>query len=144
MVNKAILEGYVGKDPDIRTMNNGSKIATFSLATSQNWKDKASGERKSKTEWHRIVVFSGTLIDSVIAPYIKKGSHIYVEGHITTREWEDSKAIPGYSIKRHTTEINIKMGGNIVLLDNKGDNGYSAPAPAPDVTEYDLDDEIPF
>lgn len=144
MVNKIIIIGHLGKDPEIRTTNNGNKVATFSVATSKNWKDKDSGEKHSKSEWHRVVCWSKSLIDAVIQPYCKKGSKVYVEGTMEYREWDDTKTIPHHTIKRQTAEINIKMGGTLMLFDKKeGDSSYSH-APEPEIDNYDIDDEIPF
>lgn len=142
MVNKAIIIGHLGKDPEIKTIQNGNKAAFFNIASSEYWKDKNTGERKSKTEWHRIVVFNEGLINNVIQPHLKKGSKVYVEGGISTREWFDIKTVPNVSIKRHTTEINIKLQGVIIMLDGK--DSSSKAVPAPDVADYDLNDEIPF
>jgi len=113
-INKVILVGNVGKDPEIRTTQDNREIATIVLATSESWKDKATGERKDKTEWHRIVVFSEGLVN-VIKNYIKKGSKLYVEGSLQTRKWVDNSAI-----ERYSTEVVIQgYSGTITMLDNK-------------------------
>jgi single-strand DNA-binding protein len=118
-VNKVILVGNVGKDPEIRRMTNGDAVATFSIATSETWKDKASGERKEKTEWHRICCFNEGL-NKIIESYVKKGSKIYVEGSLQTRKWTDKDGAEKYS-----TEIVLqRFGGSLVLLDGRA----SAPA----------------
>lgn len=151
-LNKATLIGRVGKDPEIRTTQEGKEIANFSLATSERWKDKNTGEKKEKTEWHKIVVFNQALI-TIIKSYIKKGSHIYVEGAIHTRKWQDKEDRDIYS-----TEIVLQaFNGVIQLLDSKKEsrpesNGYnsyeSANTPGKEVTANndftEVDDEIPF
>ncbi len=141
-VNKCILVGRVGKDPEIRSTQDGREIANFSLATSEYWKDKNSGERREKTEWHKISVFNQGLI-GVIKSYVKKGSKLYVEGQIQTRKWQDQSGKDCYS-----TEIVLQaFNGTLQLLDSRSDdisqhsvdkgNGY-----APESVE--LDDEILF
>ena len=139
-LNKVSLIGNLGANPDIRTMQNGDKVANLSIATSESWKDKNTGERKSKTEWHRVVVFGDGLVN-VCDQYLKKGSKIYVEGKIETRSWEQDGQ------KRYTTEI-IVQGFSLclIMLDGRA-NSNSAPdmsahgMPAP---SDELDDEIPF
>ena len=116
-VNKVILLGNLGQDPDIRTMQNGKKVCTFSLATSDSWKDKETGEKKEKTEWHRVVVFNEGLI-GVVESYIKKGTKLYLEGSLQTRKWTDDKGI-----EKYTTEIVIQgYGGRIDIVSSKGNN----------------------
>ena len=116
-VNKVILLGNLGVDPDIRTMQNGKKVCTFSMATSDSWKDKETGEKKEKTEWHRVVVFNEGLI-GVIENYIKKGTKLYVEGSLQTRKWTDDKGT-----EKYTTEIVIQgYGGRIDIVSAKGNN----------------------
>ena len=116
-VNKVILLGNIGQDPDIRTMQNGKKVCTFSLATSDSWKDKETGEKKEKTEWHRVVVFNEGLV-GVVESYIKKGTKLYVEGSLQTRKWSDDKGV-----EKYTTEIVIKgYGGRIDIVSAKGNN----------------------
>ena len=90
-VNKVILLGNLGQDPDIRTMQNGKKVCTFSLATSDSWKDKETGEKKEKTEWHRVVIFNEGLVN-VVQQYVKKGAQVYIEGQLSTRKWTDEKS----------------------------------------------------
>lgn len=107
-VNKCILLGFVGKDPEIRTMSNGNEVATFSLATTDVWKDKTTHERKEKTEWHRIVVYSPGLAN-IVKLYIKKGTKLYLEGSLQTRKW-----VGNDGIEKYTTEI-ILQGFNAVL-----------------------------
>lgn len=163
-VNKVILVGNLGKDPEVRTTQSGTKIVNFSLATSETWNDKASGERKERTEWHRVVIFNERIAD-VAEKYLHKGSKVYVDGCIRTRKWTDQSGQEKYS-----TEVTLEnFRGELVLLDSKngeqqqaaqpqgqrvgrngsadhrygGPNGRSAPAwDAP--KGGDLDDEIPF
>ena len=116
-VNKVILLGNLGQDPDVRTMQNGKKVCTFSIATSDSWKDKETGEKKEKTEWHRVVVFNEGLI-GVVENYIKKGTKLYIEGSLQTRKWTDDKGI-----EKYTTEIVIQgYGGRIDIVSAKGNN----------------------
>ena len=116
-VNKVILLGNLGQDPDIRTMQNGKKVCTFSLATSDSWKDKETGEKKEKTEWHRVVVFNEGLI-GVVESYIKKGTKLYLEGSLQTRKWTDDKGV-----EKYTTEVIIQgYGCRIDILSAKGSN----------------------
>ncbi len=116
-VNKVILIGNLGKDPEVRTMQNGNKVANLSIATSENWKDKATGERKEKTEWHRVVIF-GNLAD-IAEKYLKKGSKVYVSGALQTRKWQDKDGQDKYS-----TEVVLQgYGGELTMLDGKGAGG---------------------
>lgn len=171
-VNKVILIGNVGKDPEVRSTQDGSKIVNFTLATSDTWNDKASGERKERTEWHRIVCFNDRIGD-VIEKYVRKGSKVYVEGALQTRKWTDQSGQDKY-----TTEVIIgRFRGELTLLDSRssggegggyggegGGGGYqrterapARPAAAPPAAASrggpswdapkgggDLDDEIPF
>lgn len=117
-VNKVILIGNVGRDPEIRRTNDGRPIANISLATSKTWRDRTSGERREKTEWHRVVVFSEGLC-RVIEQYVKKGSKLYVEGELQTREWEDQQGQ-----RRFTTEVAIQnFGGTLEMLDGRAGGG---------------------
>jgi len=120
-VNKVILLGNLGKDPEIRTMNNGNEVALFSLATSESWKDKQSGERKEKTEWHRVVCYSKGLI-GIIKQYVHKGSKLYIEGTLQTRKWTDKQGV-----EKYTTEI-IMQGYNCTLqmLDSRSSGGSNS------------------
>ncbi len=147
MLNKVTLIGNVGKAPEVRTMQNGTEVASFSLATSESWKDKNTGEKKQKTEWHNIVVFNPGII-GVIKSYVHKGSKIYLEGSLKTRKWQDKGGVDHY-----TTEIVLlTFNGTIKLLDNKSDNQKESKSndteDAVDWTPVDvnagLDDEIPF
>ena len=116
-VNKVILLGNLGQDPDIRTMQSGKKVATMSIATSDSWKDKDTGEKKEKTEWHRFVVFNEGLI-GVVENYIKKGTKLYIEGALQTRKWTDDAGT-----EKYTTEIVIQgYGGRIDIVSAKGNN----------------------
>jgi single-strand DNA-binding protein len=134
-VNKVILLGRVGADPEIRTTTNGDRIANLRLATSESWRDKASGEKKEKTEWSTVVCFNDNLT-KVIENYVKKGSLIYIEGQLQTRKWEKD------GVERYSTEVVLsKFRGEIQLLGGKGEN-ESAPAEKPRAA-FDLDDDIP-
>lgn len=144
-LNKVVLIGNLGRDPEIRSTSDGREIATFSVATGESWKDKTTGERKEKTEWHRVVVFSEGLV-RVIKSYVKKGSKLYIEGQLQTRKWTDNE-----NQERYTTEVVLQnFNSTLILLDSKGDsdsayqsdNGFQQKAPAFD--NSDLDDEIPF
>ena len=156
-VNKVILVGNVGQDPEVRQFQNGGQVCSFSLATSENWKDKNTGERREKTEWHRISIFSEGLI-RVVQSYVKKGSKLYIEGQLETRKWQDQNGVDKY-----TTEVVLRgFGGTLTMLDSRnsdGDRGgYSQDSvaygnqgggprqmdgPAQNFSQ-DLDDEIPF
>lgn len=117
-VNKVILVGNLGRDPEIRFAQNGNKIANFSIATSESWRDKASGERKEKTEWHRIVVFSEGLA-GIAEKYLKKGSKVYIEGALQTRKWTGNDGIEKYS-----TEIVLQgFNSTLTMLDGRGEGG---------------------
>jgi single-strand DNA-binding protein len=151
-VNKVILVGNLGKDPEIRTMQSGDKVANFSVATSESWKDKASGERKEKTQWHNVVVWNQGLV-TIVERYIKKGSKVYLEGQLETRKYTDSAGV-----EKWTTEVVLRpFRGELTMLDSKGAGGegsfrdsggasYDAgPAPANNSRPVDaLEDEIPF
>jgi len=160
-VNKVILVGNLGKDPEVRRMTSGDPVVNLSVATSESWRDKASGEKKEKTEWHRVVIFNKNLAD-VAEKYLRKGSKVYLEGKLQTRKWTDQSGQDKY-----TTEVLLgRFGGELVLLDrpsggqNAGPSDDYAPraaAPAktparqvggwdarPSQSGPDLDDEIPF
>lgn len=139
-VNKAILIGNVGRDPEIRTQQSGDIVANLSVATSESWRDRSTGERQERTEWHRVSVFSQPLA-KLCKDYIRKGTKIYVEGQIKTRKWQDQQGIDRYS-----TEIVIPaFGGTITMLSGKDDGaeGTQARQDQHPVTD-DLEDEIPF
>ena len=149
-LNKVLLIGRLGADPEIKQMVNGKSVARLSLATSQSWKDKSTGEKKEKTEWHRVVVFNEGLIN-VIKQYIKKGSQLYIEGQLSTRKWKDEKS----GQDKYSTEI-VLQGYNSTLTMLGGKNSQSESSQDPtsqpsslptnevSQTSNDLDDEIPF
>lgn len=113
-VNKVILVGNIGKDPEIRQTNDGKKVASFSLATSESWKDRMSGERRERTEWHRVVIFNDRLVD-VTERFLKKGSKIYLEGALQTRKWTDNNGQ-----ERYTTEVVLQQfRGELTMLDGR-------------------------
>jgi single-strand DNA-binding protein len=151
-INKVILVGNLGRDPEIRSTQQGVRVANLTVATSENWRDKNSGERKERTEWHRVVIFNERLAE-VAEKYLKKGSKVYVEGALSTRKWTDNNGQ-----ERYTTEVVLqRFRGELTMLDSgrsgSGDrsgagDGYAdayagAPA-APRVPVNDLDDDIPF
>jgi single-strand DNA-binding protein len=114
-VNKVILVGNLGKDPEIRSFANGGRVASFSIATSESWKDKASGEKKERTEWHRISVLNDNLV-GIVEKYIKKGAKVYIEGQLETRKWTDKDGA-----EKYTTEVVLRpFRGEITMLDSKG------------------------
>ena len=119
-VNKVILLGNLGRDPEIRSMQSGSKMASFSIATSKRWKDRATQEQKEKTSWHNIVVFGDGLVD-IVEKYVKKGSKIYVEGELQTRKWQDQEGND-----RYTTEVILQgFNSNLTLLDSRSNSQTS-------------------
>jgi single-strand DNA-binding protein len=150
-VNKVILVGNLGADPEVRTFQNGGKVCNLSVATSEQWKDRNTGERRERTEWHRVAIFSEPLA-RIAEQYLRKGSKVYLEGKLETRKWQDQSGQDRYS-----TEVVLRpYGGELTLLDSRGggqgdsyggsmgyDSGPSqgSPAPAP---SRDYDDEIPF
>jgi single-strand DNA-binding protein len=149
-INKVILVGNVGQDPEIRSTQDGREIANFSLATSENWKDKTTGERKDKTEWHRVVIFSQGLV-GIVKNYVKKGSKIYIEGQLQTRKWTDNQGI-----EKYTTEVVLQnYNSSLQLLDSRRDGSASDPyssnqsnSPSQlnndNISVEEVDDEIPF
>ena len=166
-VNKVILVGNLGRDPEIRSMPNGDRIANLSIATSEQWRDRATGERKEKTEWHRVVIFNDNII-KVVENYVKKGSTVYIEGALQTRKWTDQQGVEKYS-----TEIVVsRFKGELTMLGGRseggssgggydgggygggggrGDDDYSsgfstggANKPSGPKESYDLNDDIPF
>src|SRR5215831_7288080 len=119
-VNKVILVGNLGRDPEIRSMQDGQRVCNLSLATSESWRDRNSGERREKTEWHRVVIFNENLV-KVAEQFLKKGSKIYVEGQLQTRKWQDQQGQDRYS-----TEVVLqKFRGELVMLDGRGDSDRS-------------------
>ena len=147
-VNKVILVGNLGRDPDVRRLTSGDPVVNLSIATSESWRDKASGERKERTEWHRVVIFNENLA-KVAEQYLRKGSKVYLEGQLQTRKYTDKDGAEKYS-----TEIVLqRFRGELVMLDSRGDGERSekpAMASASDGGRSferaggDLDDEIPF
>ena len=148
-LNKVLLIGRLGADPEIKQMVNGKNVARLSLATSNTWKDKNTGEKKEKTEWHRVVIFNEGLVN-VVQQYVKKGAQVYIEGQIVTRKWKDEKA----GIDRYSTDI-VLQGFNSAfkilssksnqteISQNTNDEKSSLPNDQ-NITSNDLDDEIPF
>ena len=158
-VNKVILVGNLGRDPEIRTTQDGTKVANLSLATSETWRDKNSGERKERTEWHRVVIFNDRLVD-VVEKYVRKGSKLYIEGALQTRKWTDKEGQ-----ERYSTEVVLqRFRGELTMLDGGRGGGGSDFGGEPDTggggsmggggggggrrsggsAPQDLDDEIPF
>jgi single-strand DNA-binding protein len=148
-LNKVLLIGRLGADPEIKQMVNGKSVARLSLATSQSWKDKTSGEKKEKTEWHRVVIFNEGLVN-VVQQYLKKGANVYVEGALTTRKWKDEAS----GQDKYSTEIVLQgYNSSLTMLDGRNKNENSnlvsenkSSLPKDDVSSSnnDLDDEIPF
>jgi single-strand DNA-binding protein len=146
-VNKVILVGNLGKDPEVRRMTSGEPVVNLSVATSESWRDKASGERKERTEWHRVVIFNENLA-KVAEQYLRKGSKVYLEGQLSTRKWTDKDGAEKYS-----TEVVLnRFRGELVMLDGRsegggggGSTGRSGSGEAPaSFDRGDMDDEIPF
>ncbi len=158
-VNKVILIGNLGRDPEIRSTQDGTRVANLSLATSENWRDKNTGERREKTEWHRVVIFNERLVE-VVEKYLRKGSKLYIEGQLQTRKWQDQSGQDKYS-----TEVVLnRFRGELTMLDSRrdaeaqgaGDYGGAPSGGAPSGGAGsggggsapsgggDLDDEIPF
>jgi len=158
-VNKVILIGNLGRDPETRHTQDGAAIVNLSVATSENWRDKSSGERKEKTEWHRVVIFNERLGD-VAQKYLKKGSKVYIEGQLQTRKWTDQSGV-----EKYTTEVVLsRFRGELTMLDGRGDSAGGGdmamadadtasgsadrpadrPRRAAAAARGDLDDEIPF
>ena len=162
-VNKVILIGNLGRDPEIRSLNNGDRVANLRIATSETWRDKSTGERKEKTEWHSVVIFNDNIV-KVVENYLKKGSTVYIEGSLQTRKWTDQQGVEKYS-----TEIVIqRFNGQLTMLGGRGDSqggggdrggyggggrdddyssGFStggANKPSGPKESYDLNDDIPF
>jgi len=148
-LNKVLLIGRLGADPEIKQMVNGKNVARLSIATSQSWKDKSSGEKKEKTEWHRVVIFNEGLVN-VVQQYLKKGANVYVEGQLTTRKWKDESS----GQDKYSTEIVLQgYNSSLTMLDGKSksespnlvsENKSSLPNDTTNQDTNDLDDEIPF
>ncbi|MEX1206327.1 MAG: single-stranded DNA-binding protein [Dongiaceae bacterium] len=158
-VNKAILIGNLGRDPEIRSLQDGNRVANLSVATSESWRDKSSGERRERTEWHRVVIFNERLVE-VAEKYLKKGAKVYLEGQIQTRKWTDQSGV-----EKYTTEVVLqRFRGELTMLDSRGagagggEGGPGDPSTSSGASEptaaggsgrgpapvSDLDDEIPF
>jgi len=148
-VNKVILVGNLGNDPEVRTFGNGGKVANLSIATSEEWRDKQSGEKRSKTEWHKVVITGDGLV-GIVERYTKKGSKVYLEGKLQTRKWQNRDGVDQY-----TTEVAVGFGGKIVLLGDGSGGGRRSSGSSTSRDEnsqsnqrskedFDLDDEIPF
>ena len=149
-VNKVIIMGNLGKDPEIRNFPNGGKVCSFSVATSETWRDRNSGEKQERTQWHNISILSEPLVN-IAERFLKKGSKVYLEGQLETRKWQDNSGADRYS-----TEIVLRpYKGEITLIDNKGDNNFinetstetkinQTTETNTNLTAEDFDDEIPF
>ena len=156
-VNKVIIVGNLGKDPEIRAFQSGGRVASFSVATSENWKDKATGEKKERTEWHRVSVLNDKLVE-VVERYIKKGSKVYIEGQLETRKWTDKDGQEKYStevvLRPFRGEITMldnapgggggRSSGSSVSSDDRGSFGSSSSSSGSIGGGSDLDDSIPF
>ena len=148
-LNKVLLIGRLGADPEIKQMVNGKSVARLSLATSQSWKDKNSGEKKEKTEWHRVVIFNEGLVN-VVQQYLKKGANVYVEGQLSTRKWKDENT----GQDKYSTEVVLQgYNSSLTMLDGRSKNESSnlvsenkSSLPNDEMSQVgsDLDDEIPF
>ena len=147
-INKVILVGNIGQEPQVRTMNSGQKVVSFSLATSDRWRDKATGEFKDQTEWHRVVIFNPNLVE-VAERMLQKGTKLYLEGSLRTRKWQNQQGADVY-----TTEVVLNpFSGQMVILggqramDGSGSEYASAPtpsAPREEISVADIGDDIPF
>ena len=148
-LNKVQLIGRLGADPEIKQMVNGKSVARLSIATSQSWKDKSSGEKKEKTEWHRVVIFNEGLVN-VVQQYLKKGANVYIEGQLSTRKWKDESS----GQDKYSTEIILQgYNSSLTMLDSRNsgnnsnivsENKSSLPNENISQENTDLDDEIPF
>ena len=151
-VNKVILVGNLGRDPEVRSMQSGDEVCNLSIATSESWKDKATGERKENTQWHRVVIFNQNLV-TVCKNYLRKGAKVYIEGQLETRKWTDKDGVEKYS-----TEVVLRpFRGELTMLDSKGSSSggggfreesssdFGGGAPAKSSARVDeMEDEIPF
>ena len=145
-VNKVILVGNLGRDPDVRRTNSGDPVVNLSVATSESWRDKTSGERKEKTEWHRVVIFNENIC-KVAEQYLRKGAKVYVEGRLETRKFTDKEGA-----ERYSTEVVLpKFRGELTMLDSRGGDssgaaprGGSSAEPPASFDRNEMDDEIPF
>tara|TARA_Y100000817_G_scaffold67_1_gene48 strand:+ start:82 stop:540 length:459 start_codon:yes stop_codon:yes gene_type:complete len=148
-LNKVQLIGRLGADPEIKQMVNGKNVARLSIATSQSWKDKSTGERKEKTEWHRVVIFNEGLVN-IVQQYLKKGANVYLEGQLSTRKWRDEKL----GQDKYSTEVVLQgynssltmLGGNNQSMKSSENNQDKSSLPNDQISQEnsDLDDEIPF
>ena len=148
-LNKVLLIGRLGADPEVKQMVNGKSVARLSLATSNTWKDKNTGEKKEKTEWHRVVIFNEGLVN-VVQQYVKKGAQVYIEGHLTTRKWKDEKS----GLDRYSTEVVLQgFNSSFKILSSKNSQIENLQVNTPEksslpddqnIAANDLDDEIPF
>ena len=148
-LNKVQLIGRLGADPEIKQMVNGKNVARLSIATSQSWKDKSTGEKKEKTEWHRVVIFNEGLVN-IVQQYLKKGANVYLEGQLSTRKWRDEKL----GQDKYSTEVVLQgfnssltmLGGNNQSMKSSENNQDKSSLPNDQVSQEnsDLDDEIPF
>ena len=148
-LNKVLLIGRLGADPEVKQMVNGKSVARLSIATSNTWKDKNTGEKKEKTEWHRVVIFNEGLVN-VVQQYVKKGAQVYIEGQLTTRKWNDEKS----GVDKYSTEIVLQgFNSSFKILSSKNNqmenvqNDTSTKSSLPNdetPSSSDLDDEIPF
>ena len=144
-LNKVMLIGRLGQDPEVRNTQDGRSLCTFSIATSESWNDKNTGEKREKTEWHRIVVFNEGLVN-VVQQYVKKGSNVFIEGQLQTRKWEDKDGI-----EKYTTEVVLQgFNSTFKMLDSRNsgsnDNNFSQDNAISDSSNFDteIDDDIPF
>ncbi|MGR9071874.1 MAG: single-stranded DNA-binding protein [Gammaproteobacteria bacterium] len=148
MLNKVILIGNLGADPEVRYMPSGGAVTTIRLATTRRWKDKQSGERREETEWHRVVFF--TRLAEIAGEYLRKGSQVYVEGRIRTQKWQDQNGQDRYTTEIVATEMHMlgsRSGGTANFSSSQSDSsqGHSEPSSAPPASSYDdFDDDIPF
>ena len=145
-LNKVLLIGRLGADPEIKQMVNGKNVARLSIATSQNWKDKNTGEKKQKTEWHRVVIFNEGLVN-IVQQYLKKGSQVYIEGQLSTRKWKDEKS----GQDKYSTEVvlqgynsSLTMLGGRTGVESIGQDTSSKIKEETQSSSNDLDDDIPF
>lgn len=142
-LNRVTLVGNLGRDPEVTTMPNGSKVAKLRVATSEEWKDRNTGEKREAVEWHSITIFGDGLIDGVVAPFLRKGSRLLIEGMLKTRKWQ---AVDGSD--RYSTEIHLSpFRGQLILMDRRdgSSGGYGSPPADPGGSgRSDIDDEIPF
>lgn len=138
-VNKVTLIGNLGRDPETRTFQNGGKVCNLRIATSETWKDRSTGERKERTEWHSVAITNSTLVD-IADRYLSKGSKVYIEGKLQTRKWQDQSGQDRYS----TEVVVAPYGGSIVMLDSRGSDAPQQPPAQEPKPSDNWDDEIPF